>query len=116
MTYEKLSQLVIDWADEKGILTKATALTQIEKTQEELDETREALEYKELGHPVYLNAKGVMVNPDEEVKDGYGDQLVTLIIGAHMNGLSLIDCLESAYEVISKRTGKMIDGQFVKDK
>ena len=28
-----------------------------------------------------------------------------------------IDCIpESAYNVISKRTGKMINGQFVKDK
>lgn len=52
-----------------------------------------------------------------EVKSfNHGDQLVTLIIGAHMNGLNLIDCLESAYNVISKRTGKMINGQFVKDK
>ena len=27
----------------------------------------------------------------------------------------LEDCLESAYNVISKRTGKMVDGVFVKD-
>jgi hypothetical protein len=32
-----------------------------------------------------------------------------------MQGLTLEECLESAYNVISKRTGKMIDGQFVKD-
>ena len=32
-----------------------------------------------------------------------------------MQGLKLVDCLESAYNVISKRTGKMVDGQFVKD-
>jgi hypothetical protein len=29
--------------------------------------------------------------------------------------LKLTDCLESAYNVIAKRTGKMVDGQFVKD-
>ena len=29
--------------------------------------------------------------------------------------LNLIECLESAYNVISKRTGKMVDGTFVKD-
>ena len=28
----------------------------------------------------------------------------------------LLECLETAYTVISKRTGKMIDGTFVKDK
>jgi hypothetical protein len=32
-----------------------------------------------------------------------------------MQGLSLTECLESAYNVIAKRTGKMVDGQFVKD-
>jgi hypothetical protein len=32
-----------------------------------------------------------------------------------MQGVRLTDCLESAYNVISKRTGKMVGGQFVKD-
>jgi hypothetical protein len=32
-----------------------------------------------------------------------------------MQGLELVKCLESAYNVIAKRTGKMVDGQFVKD-
>jgi hypothetical protein len=44
-----------------------------------------------------------------------GDILVTLIIQAKMQGVSLETCLEGAYNIISKRTGKMINGQFVKD-
>jgi hypothetical protein len=44
-----------------------------------------------------------------------GDIMVTLIIQAKMQNVSLEYCLESAYNVISKRTGKMINGQFVKD-
>jgi hypothetical protein len=32
-----------------------------------------------------------------------------------MQGVSVQDCLQSAYNVISKRTGVMKDGQFVKD-
>jgi NTP pyrophosphatase (non-canonical NTP hydrolase) len=51
----------------------------------------------------------------EEVIDALGDILVTIIIQAEMQGLSLTECLESAYNVIAKRTGKMVDGQFVKD-
>ena len=35
---EQLEQLVIKWADEKGILAKATPLTQFSKTKEEVDE------------------------------------------------------------------------------
>jgi hypothetical protein len=32
-----------------------------------------------------------------------------------MAGLKFEKCLEAAYNVIKNRTGKMIDGQFVKD-
>jgi len=34
---------------------------------------------------------------------------------AKENGLTLEVCTQSAYEVISKRTGKIVDGVFVKD-
>ena len=44
-----------------------------------------------------------------------GDIMVTLIIQAKMQNVSLEYCLKSAYNVISKRTGKMVNGQFVKD-
>ena len=32
-----------------------------------------------------------------------------------MQGMSIEECLNSAYEVISKRSGVMINGQFVKE-
>ena len=79
MKYEELEQKVIEWAKEKGILDKATPLTQLIKTQEELDETREAL----------IALKAAEGNPDKqiarsqalaEVEDGIGDMLVTIII------------------------------------
>jgi len=41
--------------------------------------------------------------------------MVTLIIQAKMQNISLESCLESAYNVISKRTGRIINGVFVKD-
>jgi NTP pyrophosphatase (non-canonical NTP hydrolase) len=69
------------------------------KTWEETDELIQAIEN----------------NDRAEVIDALGDILVTIIIQAEMQGLSLTRCLESAYNVISKRTGKMINGQFVKD-
>ena len=37
MNYEQLEEKVNQWAADKGILDKATALTQLCKTQEELD-------------------------------------------------------------------------------
>lgn len=114
-TFEDLEKLVLVWSKAKGILDNSTALIQLGKTQEELDETREALENQEKGNSSYINSKGKVVNTEEEIKDGYGDQLVTLINGAQLSGLSLVDCLEQAYNVIAKRQGKLVDGLFVKN-
>lgn len=98
-SYGELEALVIAWAAQKGILENGTPKAQAMKTWEETDELITAIE-----------------NDDRaEVIDALGDILVTIIIQAEMQGLKLVDCLESAYNVISKRTGKMVDGQFVKD-
>jgi NTP pyrophosphatase (non-canonical NTP hydrolase) len=113
--YNKLEKLVIEWAREKGILDKATPLAQAEKTFEEVQELIEAVEVQEEGLEEFENSKGKKVNTKEEIKDALGDILVTIIIGAELQGLKLTDCLESAYNVISKRTGKMVNGQFVKN-
>ena len=98
-SYNDLEALIVVWAHQKGILDKGTPYAQCEKTMEEVLELHEAI---------------IMKNR-EEIIDALGDILVTIIIQAEMQGLSLTECLESAYNVISKRTGVMVDGQFVKD-
>lgn len=99
ITYSYLEEAVELWAKEKGILEKATPLKQALKTQEEV-----------------LELQNAIVDDDrEEIQDALGDILVTIIIQAKMQGLDLLDCLQSAYDVISKRTGTMKNGQFVKD-
>ena len=97
--YGELEALVIAWATQKGILENGTAIAQAGKTIEEVNELVEA----------------IIKDDREEIVDALGDILVTIIIQAEMQGLKITDCLESAYNVISKRTGKMVDGQFVKD-
>lgn len=97
--FEELEQLIIQWADNKGILNNSTPLAQFGKTDEEVTELYEAL----------------MADNKVEVKDAIGDIIVTLIIQAKMQGLTINECVQHAYKIISKRTGKMIDGVFVKD-
>lgn len=116
MKYTELEKKVVIWAKEKGILDKSTPLAQCDKTFEEVEELKEALEAQNIGLKNFKNIKGKNVLTSEEIKDALGDILVTIIIGAELQGLSLTDCLESAYNVIYKRTGNMINGQFVKDK
>jgi NTP pyrophosphatase (non-canonical NTP hydrolase) len=98
-SYGELEALVIAWATQKGIIENGTAIAQAGKTIEEVNELVQA----------------ITVDDREEIIDALGDILVTIIIQAEMQGLKLTECLESAYNVISKRTGKMVDGQFVKD-
>ena len=95
----ELEVLIEEWAKEKGILDKATTMKQAEKTHEEVLELMSAIDE----------------DNREEIKDAIGDIMVTLIIQAKMQGMTIEECLNAAYDVISKRTGKMINGQFVKD-
>lgn len=115
MQYNELEEKVIQWARDKEILNKATPLAQARKTEEEVNELIEACVAQHAGFETFTNRKGKIVNTQEELKDALGDILVTIIIGAELQGLKLKDCLESAYNVISKRTGKIVNGQFVKD-
>lgn len=115
MNYKELEELVIQWGKDKGILDKATPLAQAGKTKEEVEELIEACEAQKEGKTHFYNSKGVYVNTEEEISDALGDVLVTIILGAKLQGLELIDCLQGAYNIISKRTGKMVDGVFVKD-
>lgn len=100
MKYNELEALVISWAEQKGIFEKGNQEAQCDKTLEEVYELHHAIKN----------------NDRDEIIDALGDILVTIIIQAEMQGLSLEECLLSAYNVISKRKGSMINGQFVKEK
>ena len=121
MEYEEICELVIEWGESKGIFDSSTPLRQLDKTQEELDETREAL--KKLNYfdceLDLMEALGMPTSNKEDiladVKDGIGDMLVTIVLLSEMVGMDSTDCLKAAYDVIKSRTGKMVDGQFVKD-
>jgi NTP pyrophosphatase (non-canonical NTP hydrolase) len=102
---EALEQEVIQWAEEKGIFEKSTPIKQMEKMEEEVNE---------LFTEVFIEETD---NRDDVsgIKGELGDVLVTCIVQAQFHGLSLPTCLSAATDKITKRTGRMIDGQFVKD-
>ena len=59
------------------------------------------------------NGNGAVLNT--EIKDGIGDMMVVLTNLAELCGLTVEECIESAWNEISNRTGKMKNGTFVKD-
>lgn len=97
--FDILINNVISWAADKDILKAENASKQMLKVMEEIGETAGAL------------AK----NKQEELKDGIGDAFVTLIILAKQVGMEPADCLEAAWNEIKSRTGKTVNGVFIKD-
>ena len=88
-----------EWAQDRGLYDKGNAHTQYVKLQEEAGEL----------------AKALLKDDKPEIIDAIGDMVVVLTNLSHMQGVTIEECIDSAYKVISKRTGKMINGTFVKD-
>jgi len=93
-------ELIRQWANKKGIYDKGDPKTQTLKLVEESGEL----------------AKAILNDDQGEVIDAIGDCVVVLTSIAHMRGVTIEQCIDEAYNVISKRKGKMINGTFVKNK
>ena len=88
-----------EWAQDRGLYDKGNAHTQYVKLQEEAGEL----------------AKALLKDDEHEIVDAIGDMVVVLTNLAHLKGYPIEYCIQEAYNVIAKRTGKMINGTFVKD-
>ena len=102
-----------DWANDKKIITEGNVFRQYTKFQEEAGEL----------------AKGLIKNSKEEIIDAIGDCVIVLtnlcqlcrLYKENRKNIGLIDivtiedCINSAYNVIKNRTGKMKNGTFVKN-
>lgn len=91
------------WARDKGILKESNAAIHAHKLVEEAYELMD--EFNGPEEAFNLN----------NVKLEMGDCLVVLTIMSIFLDTTLDECLELAYKKISKRTGTMVDGVFVKD-
>jgi NTP pyrophosphatase (non-canonical NTP hydrolase) len=91
--------LIREWAATRGLYDKGNSHTQYVKLQEEAGEL----------------AKALLKNDKPEIIDAIGDIVVVLTNLAHLEGYDIEYCIDEAYKVIAARTGKMINGTFVKD-
>ena len=91
--------LIREWAGDRGLYTKGDPKTQALKLVEEVGEI----------------CRAILKDDHEETIDGIGDAVVVLTNLAELCGTDIEFCIDSAYNVISKRTGKMVNGTFKKD-
>lgn len=92
------TEQIREWARQRSI-DKSDPSKQFLKVAEEFGEIAGAL------------AKG----KHEELKDAIGDTFVTLVILSMQTGTSIEECVQCAYDEIKNRTGKTVNGVFIKD-
>ena len=87
------------WASDRGLYDKGDTKTQFAKLMEESGEL----------------ARAVLKDDKLEFVDAIGDMVVVLTNLAYLGGTNIEHCIDSAYEVIRKRSGNMVNGTFVKN-
>jgi len=95
----KMFENIREWARVRGLYDKGDTKTQLIKLQEEMGEL----------------AKATLEKDENEIIDAVGDMVVVLTNLAHLNGVNIETCIATAYNEISQRKGKMINGTFVKE-
>jgi len=96
---QNYKQLILEWANERNLLKPENQYKQFWKLLEEVTELNKAIIDKD---------------KDEQI-DAIGDCVVVLTILANQLGLDIDECVKSAYNVIKKRKGKTVNGEFQKD-
>jgi NTP pyrophosphatase (non-canonical NTP hydrolase) len=91
--------LIREWASKRGLYKKGDPKTQALKLVEEVGET----------------CRAILKGNQSDIEDGIGDCVVVLTNLAHLCNTDIEYCVESAYNEIKDRKGKMDNGTFKKD-
>ena len=117
-SFGELKELVLEWADDKDLIHSKNADKQFMKFIEEVFEFKFEMEnsknYEDACEHLKIAGTFVKNRIKRNMMLEMGDIFVTLIILCEDLEIDPVVCLEMAYEKISKRTGKTINGTFVK--
>ena len=108
--FEKLAAKVINWGKDRDLIHRKNALKQFLKFIEEIFEFKAEMDQVE--RVEHEKLKEIYT---DRMKIEMGDIFVTLIILCEQLGIDVIECLEKAYKKIAKRSGKTINGTFIKE-
>ena len=93
-------------------LIKQVEQWSIDKGLDKGNSDRQALKFYEEAGEI---GAALSRNRMDDLKDGIGDTIVTLIILAQQHGMTIEECLQYAYDEIKGRKGKTINGTFIKE-
>ena len=94
---EEYVDLIRQWHHDRNLIDGANDKDQICKLIQEVGELSDNV------------CKG------RDIRDDIGDCIVILVNIAERNGLTLAECIETAYNDIKDRKGRLVDGVFIKE-
>ena len=95
-----LTDAVVQWAMDRRIIPNSTPQAQLLKSMSEMGELADA----------------TLKKNEQEIMDGVGDVIVTLILYSALQGIDIESCLSFAYHTIKDRKGTLTpEGVFVKE-
>ena len=98
--YEEIEQKIIQWSKDRKIIPNATPQSQLLKA------------FEEMGELAAAEAR----NSPSKMEDSVGDVMVCLINYCALRGISIVKCMEYAYDEIKDRKGTLMpNGVFVKE-
>lgn len=88
---------IVKWHYDRNLIEGSTDKDQTLKLLQELGELSDSV------------CKG------RDIRDDIGDMMVVMLNIIERNKVTLVDCLEKAYNDIKDRKGKMVNGVFIKE-
>ena len=97
MTVDILEKNIVQWHHDRNLIDGATDKDQFMKLIQECGELSDN------------------ICKQRDIRDDIGDIIVVLINITERNGLTLQECMQTAYDDIKDRKGRMVDGVFLKE-
>ena len=94
---EELTNLIVQWHHDRNLIDGSSDKDQVLKLMQELGELSDSV------------CKG------KDVKDDLGDMMVVMLNIMERQGVSMEECLSTAYNDIKDRKGRVVDGIFIKE-
>ena len=94
---EELTNLIVQWHHDRNLIDGSSDKDQVLKLIQELGELSDSV------------CKG------KDVKDDLGDMMVVMLNIMERQGVSMEECLSTAYNDIKRQEGRMVDGIFIKE-
>jgi len=116
MSFAEVELEIIRWAEARQIIPNSNPKAQSQKSLDECGELLEAATALKVLKDAGMEHTPIYAHWQDKYKDAIGDVMVTLVIGAALADVDLVECFKGAYEEIKERTGTMnSNGIFVKD-